>query len=164
MQTASATPPRSSSGPWLKWLAVGALVAGAFDITYAIVFSYLRRGTPPSRILQSVTSGVLGRAAYDGTRTAALGLGLHFLNAFIITTIFFLAARSWPALVRRPIAIGAAYGLLVYLVMNFVVIPLSAIGVFPRPAPVLWMTELSVHMFLVGVTIALAAHRAFAES
>jgi hypothetical protein len=147
----------------LRWLFIGALVAGAFDITYAIVFSYFRSGTAPSRILQSVASGALGRAAYEGgTRTAALGLGFHFLNAFIITTIFFLVARSWPALVRKPIAIGAAYGLVVYLVMNYVVIPLSAIAIVPRPAMAVWMSGVLVHMFLIGVPIALAARRAVA--
>ena len=165
MENRSDPRPQSDAATGIKWLCIGALVAGTFDITYAIVFSYLRSGVAPSRILQSVASGALGRAAYDGgTRTAALGLGFHFLNAFIITTIFFIVARSRPALVRTPIAVGAAYGLVVYLVMNYVVIPLSAIGVFPRPAMAVWATGVLVHMFLIGVPIALAARRAFAAS
>ena len=155
---------RTQSGAgsaWLKWLVIGALVAGALDIIYAFVFSYFRSGTLPSRILQSVASGALGRSSYEGgTQTAALGLGFHFLNALIITTIFFSAARLQPALLKRPIAIGAAYGVVVYLVMNYVVIPLSAIGVFPRPAMTVWMSGVLVHMFLIGVPIALAARRA----
>jgi hypothetical protein len=146
----------------LKWLIVGALVAGAFDITYAVVFSYFRSGVAPSRILQSVASGVLGRAAYDGDGpTAALGLALHFLNAFIITAIFFAVASSLRALVRKPVVVGAAYGVVVYLVMNYVVIPLSRIGTIPHPPTSVWVTGVLVHMFLIGVPIALAAKRAF---
>ena len=38
----------------------GGLVAGALDITYACLYSYLKRGTSPWRILQSVASGVFG--------------------------------------------------------------------------------------------------------
>lgn len=155
----------NSGGGWITWLCLGALVAGTFDISYAIIFSYFRSGVAPSRILQSVASGALGRAAYDGgARTAALGLGFHYLNAFIITTIFFIAARSRPALVRRPILIGVLYGGVVYLVMNYVVIPTSAIGVIPKPAPVVWVSGVVVHMFLIGVPIVLAARKAFARS
>lgn len=147
---------------WLKWLILGAVVAGTFDITYAIVFSSFRSGVTPSRILQSVATGLLGRAAYNGgSRTAALGLALHFLNAFIITTIFFLATRIRPALVSTPIRTGVAYGLVVYLVMNYVVIPLSAIGAIQYPAMITWTTGILVHMFLIGVPIALAASNAF---
>ncbi len=83
------------------------------------------------------------------------------VNAFLITSIFFTVARARPSLRTRPMAIGAAYGLVVYLVMNFVVIPLSRIGMIPHPPVVLWATEVPVHMFLIGVPIALAARRAF---
>src|SRR3977135_1517904 len=72
----------------------GGLVAGALDISYAIIFSWLRSGVPPTRLLQSVASGLLGREAArgGGWKTALLGLFLHFLNAFIIATIFFGAS------------------------------------------------------------------------
>src|SRR5712671_2049976 len=72
----------------------GGLVAGVLDISYAIIFSWLRSGVPPSRILQSVASGLIGREAArgGGWKTALLGLFLHFLNAFIIATIFFGAS------------------------------------------------------------------------
>jgi hypothetical protein len=145
----------------LAWLCVGALVAGTFDICYATGFSYLRSGVPPQRILHSVASGLLGAQAYQGgTRTAVLGLALHYVNAFLITTIFFVAAALRRALVRRPVIVGVAYGAVVYAVMNYVIIPLSAIGVFPKPPPAIWISGVLVHMFLIGVPIALAARRA----
>lgn len=153
------------SGPWLVWFFAGALVAATFDISYATGFSYLRSGVPPERILQSVASGVLGAEAYKGgTTTAALGLALHYLNSFIITAIFFVAAARTPALIRRPVLIGALYGLGVYGVMNYVVIPLSRIGVIPKPPPSIWITGVLVHMFLIGVPIALAARRGLSSA
>ena len=73
----------------------GGLIAGALDITYAIVFYYFWSGVAPAVILQSVASGLLGRASYGGGfATAALGLFLHFLIAYIWATIYYLASRK----------------------------------------------------------------------
>ena len=146
---------------WVRWFCIGWLIAATCDICYATGFSYLYRGTPPSRILQSVASGVLGADAYQGgASTAALGLGLHYLNALIITAIFFAAAALVPALVRQPVAIGVLYGLVVYAVMNYVVVPLSRIGPRPTPPTAIWVTGVLVHMFLIGVPIVVSASRA----
>jgi len=146
----------------LKWFILGAVIAGTLDISYAILFSYFRSGVPPSRILQSVASGLLGRDSYSGgTKTAALGLGLHFLIAFILTAVYFLLARWLPILVRYPLISGVAFGIVAYAVMNKVVIPLSRVP--PRatgPAMVVVITGILVHMFFIGVPIALACRRA----
>lgn len=153
--------PRSRS--WVATSIVTALIVGTLDITYAIAFSYWRSGTSPQRLLQSVAAGAVGREAAfaGGTGTAAMGLGFHYFNAFIITLIFFLAARQQRALVRHPIAVGVLYGIGVYLVMNFIVIPLSAIGSRPMPAAIVVVTGVLVHMFAIGTPIALGARRAF---
>lgn len=140
-----------------------ALIVGACDITYAILFSYFRSGTSPQRLLQGVASGWFGRAAFDGGwATAAAGLGFHFFIAFTITAIFFLAAKSLPALTRQPLLTGPLYGIGVYCVMNYVVIPLSKIGPRPFPPLVVFVSGLLVHMFVIGLPIALGARRAAA--
>jgi hypothetical protein len=143
---------------------LGGLVAGACDITYATVFSYFRSGVPPMRILQSVASGLLGRASYEGGwPTALLGLGLHFFIAIIAAAVFFFAARRLEFPLRRPLLWGAGFGVLMYGFMNMVVLPLSRVP--PRAAPaamVVVITGLLVHMFGFGVPIALAARRAYA--
>jgi len=139
----------------------GGLVAGAFDITYACGFWALKAGVPPQRIFQSVAAGLLGREAAraGGFGTAALGLALHFLIAITMSIVYYLASRGMDVLRRRPVACGAAYGLLLYGVMNYVVVPLSkAAGGSKDP---LWIgLSILVHMFLIGVPIALAASSA----
>ena len=87
-----------------------ALIAGTFDITYAITFSYFRSGVSPERLLQSVAAGAFGRdAAFaGGAATAAAGLGFHYVIAFTITAIFFAAAARLPWLTRRPVLLGRA--------------------------------------------------------
>jgi hypothetical protein len=147
----------------LSSILLGGLVAGAFDITYATVFSYLRKGISPIRVLQSVASGWLGPASFEGgVPTAALGLASHFFIALVAAAVYVLASRYLPILVRQPFLCGVVYGIGIYVVMNYVVIPLSRVP--PRPAPpafIVWATGLLVHMFLIGVPIALAARRAY---
>jgi hypothetical protein len=147
---------------WVPWLLGGALLAGTLDISYAIAFSYLRSGVPPARVLKFVASGALGKDALQGgAGTAAAGLGFHYLIAFLFTAFFFGAAALVPKLLERPVLTGAAYGIGIYVVMNYVVVPLSRIGPRPTPAPIVWTTGVLVHMFLIGVPIALAARRDF---
>lgn len=137
----------------------GGAIAGALDISYAIGFSALR-GVAPVRILQSVASGLLGAPAFEGgTPTAALGLLLHFCIAFLWAAIFYLASRAIMFLTRHPVVSGLFYGVLIYAAMNLVVLPLSA---FPRKVsfPLLVLvTGLLVHMFCIGLPIALAVRR-----
>jgi hypothetical protein len=140
---------------------VTALIAGTFDITYAITFSYYRSGVSPERLLQSVAAGWFGRdAAFaGGAATAAAGLGFHYFIAFTITAVFFLAASRLRWLAERPFVSGPLYGIGVYAVMNWVVIPLSRIGPRPFPPASVFLSGLLVHMFLIGTPIALGARR-----
>lgn len=140
---------------------VTALIVGALDITYAISFSYFRSGTSPERLLQSVAAGWFGRdAAFaGGWTTAAAGLGFHFFIAFTITAIFFAAASKMRWLIERPLVTGPIYGIGVYCVMNYVVIPLSKIGPRPFPPMSVFISGLLVHMFVIGLPIALGARK-----
>lgn len=143
-------------------IVLGGLVGGTFDIAYATIFSNLRSGVAPSRILQSVASGLLGSDAYTGgTPTAALGLGLHFFMALLWAAAYVIAAGRIPLLLRRPIVCGAAFGVFVYAFMNLVVIPLSRFPTKPSYPLAILATGLFVHMFLFGVPIALASRRAY---
>ena len=123
---------------------------------------YFRSGVSPERLLQSVAAGAFGRdAAFSGgAMTAAAGLGFHFFIAFTITAIFFAAASRLRWLTAHPLLSGAAYGIGVYAVMNWVVIPLSRIGPRPFPPASVFISGLLVHMFLIGATIAFGARRA----
>lgn len=139
----------------------GTIAVGVLDLLDAFLF-FGWRGVPPPRILQSIASGVLGRAAYQGgAGAAALGLLLHFVIAFGIVLVYVAATRLVPALHRRPWLYGAVYGIAAYLVMNRVVVPLSAavVGSGPTPLPVL-INGLLIHMIGVGIPSALTARAA----
>lgn len=142
---------------------MGGSVAGALDITYAIAFWAVRSGVPATRVLQSVASGLLGAAATRGGLPAtALGLGLHFFIAFSFAAFFYLVSRRVPILIRHAVVSGIVYGVGIFALMNLVVVPLSA---FPRKLtfpPAVLITGLLIHMFGIGLPIALANRRAAA--
>lgn len=153
--------PRSRS---LTLVLAGGIVAGGLDIVYAIVFWAVKRGVPAQRILQSVAAGLLGPASFQGgTPSAALGLALQFFIAITMAVTYYLVARRWPLLVQRPVWCGLGYGLMLYGVMNYVVVPLSAAGSGSRD-PVWVILSILVHMVLIGLPIALFTRRALATT
>lgn len=144
----------------MMYVLAGGLVAGTLDIVYACLFWALKSNVPAQRILQSVAAGLLGEASFEGGwATAALGLALHYLIAVSMAVVYYLAALRRPLLRQRPFLCGAGYGLLLYAIMNYVVVPLSAAG--PGSKDPLWITlTLAVHALLIGIPIALAVRRA----
>jgi hypothetical protein len=144
-------------------LLYGTLVVGMLDLTDAFVFFGLR-GARPIRILQSIASGLLGRAAFSGgLGMALLGAVLHFFIAFSIVATFFVARRYMSILRRAPVWSGLMYGVVVYLVMNLVVLPLSAAGRGSYAWPIV-ANGLIIHMLGVGLPSSLFASRVSSRS
>jgi uncharacterized membrane protein YagU involved in acid resistance len=113
----------------LKTILVGGLIAGALDIAYAfIVYGPLSYQMSPVAVLHSVASGWLGSAAANagGTLTALLGLATHFMIATVMAAVFVLAAAQWSTLKRHPVLWGLLYGFGLYVIMSYIVTPLSA--------------------------------------
>lgn len=134
--------------------ALGGGVGGLLDIIYAIVLWGIFLDVGSLKILQSISSGILGKAAYDGgAGTAVLGLVLHFGIAFCMALAYGLAARRLPVLTTRWLLMGVLYGFVLFAVMNFVVVPLSAIGWRPM-TPVGAFRALLPHILFVGPAIA----------
>jgi len=138
---------------------VGGLIGGAGDLAYALVWAGMH-GTSPMKLLQVVASGAFGQAAFDGgVTTAAAGLGFHFLMSLAWAGVFAFAARRRPMLTARPVLSAGAFGLLVFLVMRLVVLPLSA---FPFPVtfkPLGTTLDLASHVFLFALPIVAASRR-----
>lgn len=146
---------KNQSSNAVRTILLAGLIAGVLDITGACVYAWIRAGVTPVRVFHSVASGLLGPAAFEGgTKTAALGLALHFLIATIWATVFYIASRGFKFLVNQPVPAGLIYGVVVYLFMNFVVLPLSAVTRRPQPVSVRIYQALII-MFCIGLPIAL---------
>lgn len=140
-------------------IVLGGLTAGALDILDAFAMTALNGGAP-IRVLHSIASGVLGRAASQGGwPTAALGLALHFLIATTAAATYFFASRKLPVVLRRPVPCGLAFGLAVWAFMYFVVLPLTFGRPYTVPALPQFANQLAIHALGVGLPIALFASR-----
>ena len=105
----------------LKASIYAGLVAGTIDIGAACAINQVG----PVPILRFIASGLLGTPLPHEPWVYCLGMVLQWLMSIIIAAIFVSAAARIPALLRRWIAAGIAYGVVVYFVMTFVVVPLS---------------------------------------
>jgi hypothetical protein len=149
----------SRSSGRVRAIVAGGLAAAVLDAVDALVAYKLAYGMSPLVIYQFVASGLLGKAAYSGGAMAALlGLAVHFLVAFTAATVFVLASERFPGLRRGAVGWGLVFGVAVFAVMSFVVIPLSRIGPSVPPLPLVANGVLG-HALLVGLPIALAARR-----
>jgi hypothetical protein len=97
------------------------LIAGTVDIGAACTINQIG----PVPILRFIASGLLGTPLAHEPWVYCVGLILQWIMSIIIAAIFVFAAGKIPALLRRWPAAGIAYGIVVYFVMTFVVVPLS---------------------------------------
>ena len=146
----------------LEVIPTGGVLVGIFDLVFAFTFYGLILKAPALRIFQSVAAGILGRPAAieGGLKTFFLGILLHFLVATCIATVYYLVSLVLPLVLRYPVPSGLIYGMIAYLGMNYIVIPLSAIG--PRTTSKrawIFAVEIIGHAFLVGLPLALLARR-----
>jgi len=150
----SATPkPRA-----LDTILWGGLLAGTLDaVDGAVAFGF--KGMNPIQVLQYIASGLFGIASFQGgLKTAGLGALLHYSIAFVVAAVYYAASIKLPALHAHPVKWGLTYGVAVYLVMNYVILPLSAVPKTPFSLA-LFLSGVIRQAIFVGFTIAWCAHR-----
>lgn len=146
--------------PWASLAVLGGVVAGALDLSFAIALAH-QRGVAAGHMLQSIGSGVLGRASYSmGTVSELVGLACHFGIAMAMAYAYFLLSRWEPWLRRHVVAGAVAYGLFLYVMMQFIVVPFSAAPFRLAVTPMSVFTSLLSHICFVALPIAYLASRA----
>jgi hypothetical protein len=142
--------------PTLQAIRLATLICGTLDAAAATTQA-ASLGIPAQRVWQTVASGILGPRAFErGWRSGTLGLALHFVISFTIATIYVIASLHLPFLLDHALIAGGLYGVAVYLVMTYIVLPLSR-----RPARPFNLkfaaTQLVIHVVIIGWSIALSA-------
>jgi len=138
----------------------GGLLVGTIDLAFACTWWAIAAGVAPMRIFQSIAAGMLGEASFaGGLGSAALGGVLHYAIATAMVFAYALVATRLPALARHPWRWGPPYGLFLYALMNYVVLPLSAAGT-PSTFNAPWvLASIAMHV-VFGLLIAFVARRA----
>ncbi|GAB4093569.1 hypothetical protein [Flaviaesturariibacter terrae] len=142
-----------------RWLTGLALLVGSLDLLSAFVDYYLATGKGPAGVLRYIAAGLLGPdAARSGAGPIALGVTIHYFFALLFTFLLYVLYRPlrlyrWPVLL-----LALLYGLLVWLLMNRLFVPLSAL---PQRA-FRWDKALKawlILVFMIGLPLALLLGR-----
>ena len=148
----------STSGGFISRLVMAGLVTGVTDGLFSSVLVAFFYGSSVMRLWQGVASVLLGAPALDGgTRTAAIGLLMHFAVAFTWSAVFLvlLLASSWiRGVVASPsgaLALAAIYGPLIWMAMSLAIIPLFTHR--PPTINVRWWIQFVGHIPFVAAPI-----------
>ena len=138
----------------LRPIVIGGAIAGTLDKISGFISFGLKSA-------QGIAAGLVGRsiAFQGGAATWILGMLLHFFIAFTAAAIYCLASRRLKFLSEHWLVCGLFYGMAVFLVMNLVVLPLSALHL-TGPYQLHGLVQgLLVHMVLIGLPISFSLHK-----
>ncbi len=117
---------RVIEGPSFKKIIYAWLLTGTLDIGMALLHYFYASGKPVTNVLKFIASGVLGQTAFTGDiATAMVGLILHYGIALFFTVFYVLFFYKVAGIIHSSFLTGLSYGLLIWLTMFFIVVPLS---------------------------------------
>jgi hypothetical protein len=151
----------ASSAPAVRTGVVPAIVAGGLTAaTCDFIAAMLIYHLPGLTVGKAVARGWFGRekAMAGGLDVSIIGIVSHYSILLVAAAIFVFASLRFPILRRQAVVVGILFGLCIYVVMHFVVLPLSAAGP-GNPKGVQLVEELLGHMFVIGLPIALWARK-----
>ena len=111
--------------------------------------------------MKSIARGWYGAEAMKGGADVAIvGLASHYAILTVAAAIFVFTSLRFPVLRRLWWLTGPLFGLCVYGVMHYLIVPFShAGGGFDLPKTSKAYEELASHLFCVGLAIAWWARR-----
>jgi hypothetical protein len=157
--TATTVPSTNYRGAALRSVLLGGFLAGLADFIYPTLRTVLA-GNPWTQPWKGVAGGLLGQAARDGgMEVVLLGMALHWFICISAAFILYLVVSRVRWLPRQWLLLAVIHGIAVLLVMNYVILPLSAIGRSIYP-----LEQLHIHAFwhilLVGLPTGFFVSRA----
>ena len=118
---------KSTSVNIVKYIFFTGLIAGTLDISAALINYFIASGgKDPVIVLYFIASGVFGQFAFMGGLFYALcGLVFHFVIAYSFTTFYFFSYPKVKQFLKNKYSAGFVFGILTWVVMNLIVVPLS---------------------------------------
>jgi hypothetical protein len=149
----------------LKPILLAGLVAGVLDGLAAVISVYLANGRGPEVVFKFVASGVFGsKAAFaGGAEMVIAGLIFHMLIATIWAAIFYFLYPVIRKARLNKVIVGLLYGIVVWMGMNLVVVPLS--NTPPMPHTITGMLKgAAILMVCIGLPVSLIIGSYFEKS
>ncbi len=155
------TAPAGNNG-LVKAILITGLLAGALDITAAIIHFAIVTQRGPAPIFIYIASGVFGSGAYaegvNPTMMMLAGLIFHFIIALGWTTVYYVLYPHIAFLGRNAVVSGLLYGIIVWAAMNLLVLPVSNVNRGPIRFPQA-LIGVAILMVMVGLPVAVRARQ-----
>ena len=136
------------------------LLAGTLDAVAALLVYQVK----PMNMFRFIASGVFGPKALTGGLSMALwGVLFHYIIAFSWTFLFFFLHPRISGISPGKYVNGVVYGVLIWLVMNLIVLPMSRVGQAPlalKPS----IIGAVILIFAVGLPVSLFVHRHYSRT
>ncbi|MBI5472532.1 MAG: dihydrofolate reductase, partial [Ignavibacteriae bacterium] len=146
-----------------RTVVLAGLLAGTLDGIAASVKFIIATGRNPIRVFVFIASGVFGEDAFSAGNLVALwGVAFHYVIALGWALIFFLLYPRIKFLSRAKIISGVAYGFVVWVIMNSLVVPLSNTPPLPFDLGNAILAVI-ILMVCVGLPISLVVGRHFSR-
>jgi hypothetical protein len=161
--TAFPTTATQQTEEMFRTISLTALLAGALDLTSAIVKYSIETGKDPIPVFRYIASGAFGKEAFEGGRLMIIwGIVFHFMIAFLFTAFLFLVYPRVSAWIKNKFAVAVFYGLFTWAVMNLVVVPFSYINKYPSDVKQALIAAL-ILILMIGLPVALIADRFYSK-
>jgi hypothetical protein len=100
-----------------------------------VALTLARSGRSPLIVFQYIASGILGDAAFSGGMASViLGIACHFFIALTWSAVFFFLQPATCRFIKGTAGKSILYGVIIWIIMNLVVRPLSAVDQGPFTA------------------------------
>ena len=151
----------NSRNSLLRFSVIAGLIIGfADEIIYHWFVTSVLGGVPLITLYQYIASGALGESAFaGGISTALLGVLFHYLISIVIAGVFILSVDRITLLRRYVIPGSLLYGFGVFIVMNMIVIPLSAAPPLPAPTTPQLIVNMLDHILIIGLPLGILVQR-----
>lgn len=152
---------RNTTTSPIKTILIAGLVAGILDgLAAAISFIITSNGKNPIAVYKFVASGVFGKSAlHGGWEIGMLGILFHLVIAMIFAVLFYFLYRNIHWIKRNILISGILYGIVVWIIMNKIVVPLSNTPPLPPPPIHRIMISMLILVFCIGLPIALIVQK-----
>lgn len=146
----------------IRALAIATFVVAILDIGEDIIYCKVFLHVTPGELFKYIASSVVGiaRAVSLGWIGVLIGAVLHTAVSFGVVLTYFFLSKEFLILRKRPFTMGPLFGIAVYCVMHYAVVPLTAVPkIVPQNPAVALANQLFAHIFMVGLPAALVLSR-----
>jgi hypothetical protein len=147
----------------VKLTLLSGLLVGTLDMTAACINAYISFGLAPTRVFKYIAAGILGKTAFaGGAMVELLGVLMHYFVAYSWTAFFFFIYPRTNLVNQNKYLTGTFYGVLIWIVMNLFVVPLSNV---PKAKNGFNVTQAYINagilIAVIGIPLSLIAYRYF---